>query len=101
MGFLEKMKMRFGVKSNLDVVLILIVFSIAGSSVVFVAKPILAFLGFENGSFGWWTGRILLIVPLYQVLLIVYGTLLGQFSFFWEKEKKMGRWLAKKLFSKA
>jgi hypothetical protein len=32
---------------------------------------------------------ILLVFPLYQILLMVYGTLLGQFTFFWKWEKKI------------
>lgn len=31
------------------------------------------------------------VMPAYQVLLLVYGALLGQFYFFWEKEKKLLR----------
>ncbi|HCO85018.1 MAG TPA: diacylglyceryl transferase, partial [Arenibacter sp.] len=35
------------------------------------------------------TFRILLIFPIYQFLLVIYGWLFGQFKFFWEFEKKM------------
>jgi hypothetical protein len=37
----------------------------------------------------------MIIVPVYQVLLLGYGTILGQFRFFWAKEKKMAGWLAR------
>jgi hypothetical protein len=39
---------------------------------------------------------ILFVFPAYQVLLLTYGFILGQFSFFWEKEKKMARWVVSK-----
>ncbi|KAA3605575.1 MAG: hypothetical protein DWQ06_03350 [Calditrichaeota bacterium] len=95
MSFIDRLKDKWGIKRTIDVVLILIVFSLAGSSVMFFTKPVLLFFGVDESTPTaiWWTARILLIVPIYQVLLIVYGTLLGQFYFFWEKEKKMGRWI--------
>jgi hypothetical protein len=38
----------------------------------------------------WYTPiRLLIIFPLYQVLLVVIGFLLGEFKFFWAFEKKM------------
>jgi hypothetical protein len=43
---------------------------------------------------------ILLIFPMYQILILVYGALLGQFSFFWEKEKKLFSFIARPFKSK-
>ena len=34
---------------------------------------------------------LVVILPIYQVLLLGYGTLLGQFDFFWSKMKAVGR----------
>ena len=36
-----------------------------------------------------WLIRILLIFPLYQILLIIIGTLFGEFKYFWAIEKKI------------
>jgi len=33
--------------------------------------------------------RVLLIFPFYQILIVLYGWLFGQFRFFWNFEKKM------------
>jgi hypothetical protein len=33
--------------------------------------------------------RLVLIFPIYQVLLVFIGAIFGQFSFFWNFEKKM------------
>ena len=36
----------------------------------------------------YWILRLILIFPLYQILLILVGTIFGQFKYFWEIEKK-------------
>ncbi|MCK0191170.1 DUF6787 family protein [Arenibacter sp. F20364] len=95
---MKKLKQRWGVSSNLQLAIIFIVFSITGSSSVYAAKPFLNWIGLyrENfspdflwGGFIYLTFRILLIFPIYQFLLVIYGWLFGQFKFFWEFEKKM------------
>ena len=43
----------------------------------------------SSNSFLFWTLRILIIFPVYQLLLIIFGWLFGQFHFFWAFEKKM------------
>ena len=91
----ERMKARWGV-STWGVIAILLAFSLAGTTVLKVTRPILEFvLPADVPRWLWWTARILIIVPVYQVLLLMYGTLLGQFRFFWEKAKKMAGWLAR------
>ncbi|MGA0828911.1 MAG: DUF6787 family protein, partial [Flavobacteriaceae bacterium] len=45
----------------------------------------------------YWPLRIGLIFPLYQLLLVFFGALFGQFRFFWNFEKKMLRRLGVKL----
>lgn len=94
---MEKLKERWGITSNFQLIIIFIVFGITGSSSVYVAKPFLNFIGLRPDNFNeaWWGGvlywtlRILLIFPFYQILLVVYGWLFGQFKFFWDFEKKM------------
>ncbi len=94
---MEKLKQRWGIDSNIQIILILIVFSVTGSSSVFLAKPFLGAIGLVRESFSsaWWGGaiyvilRILVIFPIYQVLLVAFGWLFGQFKFFWNFEKKM------------
>ena len=97
---IEKLKLRWGIESNFQVIIILIVFAITGSLAVKVAAPVLSSFDVtrENFSAFWyWTFRILLIFPIYQVLLMVVGTLLGQFKFFWGFQKKtVGRMFGKK-----
>lgn len=87
----EKLKKRWNITSNLQLVLILIVFSITGSLSVMIRKPVFEYLeiGQETNTLIKILMSILIITPTYQVLLIIVGSFLGQFRFFWNFEKKM------------
>jgi len=102
MKYFNKLKEKWGIHSNLDFLLIMVVFSVAGSSVLYVADFISDQLGVnEQTSLSMRIlVRILLIFPIYQLLLLIYGFIFGQFRFFWEKEKKMGQWLLQLFTSK-
>ncbi|GAB1858272.1 hypothetical protein MHTCC0001_31090 [Flavobacteriaceae bacterium MHTCC 0001] len=89
---MKKLKERWGIESNLQTVLILIVFAITGSTASFIGKPILAFLNITPESIsilGYWVVRILILFIMYQLLLVFFGWVFGQFKFFWNFEKKM------------
>lgn len=97
-SFLERMKQKWGLTSLLQVILILIVFALTGTTVVWIRPIIFKLLGIEDAS-GWLKtiSYLILVFPLYQVLLLIYGFIFGQFSFFWEKEKKLAK-AVQKLF---
>ena len=89
---MQKLKRRWGITSNLQLLVIFIVFAITGTTAARCAAPLTAWLGVTAGSTpGWvyWPLQILLILPLYQVLLLFIGTIFGQFHFFWAFEKRM------------
>jgi len=90
-----RLKAKWRITSNLDFFLILIVFSIAGMNISFCRKPIFSLIGIKATTPLWIKTLVYipLIVPLYQISLLIFGALLGQFAFFWEKEKKLGRFL--------
>ncbi len=91
LNYNKKLKERWMLKSNFQFFLVIILFSITGSTSVRVARPILDFLGIHN-SMAWyiyWPLRILVVFPAYQLLFMVFGTLLGQWEFAWRFEKKM------------
>ena len=88
---MEKLKKRWGIKSNFQIFLILVVFAINGSFAAWVAKPITNFIGLSQETlhpFIFWPIRILLIFPIYQITLPIVGLVFGQFKFFWNFEKK-------------
>jgi hypothetical protein len=89
---MKKLKERWNVSSNWQLSLIFIVFAITGYSSLQIAKPFLSLVGIPETFEPHWLYRVLriiLIFPIYQVLLIIVGSIFGQFAFFWEFEKKM------------
>jgi len=89
---MKKLKERWGVKSNKQIVIILVVFAITGFSSLQLAKPFLTLIGIPDTFQPHWLYRVLrllLIFPIYQILLVFVGYIFGQFSFFWNFEKKM------------
>lgn len=88
---MKDLKKRWKIDSNFQLVLIFIVFAITGSTSAWLSKPVCFWLGIMKEDFGYWYTplRLLVIFPLYQVLLVFIGFLLGQFKFFWAFEKKM------------
>ena len=91
---MKKFKEKWGIISNFQLVIILIVFSVTGSIAVWIAKPILEFIGLVKSDVSpwiFWPIRISIIFPIYQVLIVIIGALFGQFKFFWNFQKKILR----------
>ncbi|ETN95413.1 hypothetical protein SAMN04487906_2510 [Zhouia amylolytica] len=89
---MEKLKQRWNIKSNIQLFVILLVFAITGSSAAKLAGPLMELLTLRQETTNpwiYWMLRIVLIFPIYQVLLVFFGWVFGQFQFFWGFEKKM------------
>ena len=89
---MNRLKEKWGIKSNFQFFIILVVFSITGSVAVLIAKPLLNLVGLEKqliSAWVFWPISILIIFPIYQILIVFIGALFGQFQFFWNFEKKM------------
>ena len=93
--FAEHLKEKWNVESNVDFILIMLVFSLAGMAISFVRPPIFHLLGITPQTPLWIKVAVYvpLIPPIYQMNLLVFGFFLGQFEFFWEKEKRIFRFL--------
>ena len=88
----EKLKHKWVTEYRWEMIAIFIVFAITGSLSAKLAAPLLKVLGIhaENiSAWVYWPLRILIILPIYQILLVLVGWLFGQFRFFWNFEKKM------------
>ena len=90
---MERLKARWGVQTTRELVIVFLVFSLAGTSILFVKQPLYQLLRVPDDASLWI--KIPLVLCMYQVLLLAWGTALGQFRYFWEKEKKLGRLLTR------
>ena len=66
---MNKLKEKWEINSNFQLIIICIVFAITGSVAVWIAKPILSFLGLEKdvvSAWIFWPIRIFIIFPIYQ-----------------------------------
>ena len=80
----EKLKKRWNIKSNFQVIIILIVFAITGSTTVYVKQFIFNWIGItaQTPLLLKIPLYLIVILPTYNLLLLVYGFLFGQFRFF-------------------
>ncbi|WP_293875724.1 DUF6787 family protein [Flavobacterium sp.] len=68
----------------------ILVFAITGSSAAFLSKPILSSFGVnKDNPWEYYSLYLIIIFPVYQLLLVSFGFLFGQFTFFWAFEKKI------------
>lgn len=91
---MEKLKKRWGITSNFQFIIILIVFAINGSLSAKISAFILDQLQItkENTNvFLYYIILLILVLPLYPFMLMFFGWLFGQSSFFTPFSKKMIR----------
>jgi hypothetical protein len=85
----EKLRERWKLKNGWQVVVVLLVFACTGFTVMFIKKPLLTFFAGEAGNSSLASViYYILILPLYNILLLCYGFIFGQLTFFWAFEKR-------------
>jgi len=89
---IKKIRGFFKVDSNLQLIIVFTVFGITGSLTLYVSEFLFSFfdLSENHGVLNIFI-RILIIFPIYQLLLIIVGTIFGEFKYFWRFEKKFLR----------
>jgi hypothetical protein len=90
----KKLEKKWELAYRWEMIRVFIVFAITGSSSVIVGRPFLKIVGITNDNLQpvlYWILYILISFIFYQLLLVIIGWLLGQFTFFWNFEKKMIR----------
>lgn len=87
-GWVARLERRWNV-SRVQVFIILLVFACTGFTVMFLKRPIVG-LFTEDGERSVLFSIIyyILILPVYNLILLIYGFVFGQFRFFWEFEKR-------------
>ncbi|MFT6867260.1 MAG: Na+-driven multidrug efflux pump [Cyclobacteriaceae bacterium] len=98
MTWINKLQDRWHLKNTAQVVIVLIVFACTGFTVMFLKDPIVDFFTDEGEPSVWFSViYYVLILPIYNIILLFYGLIFGQFRFFWEFEKRMfGRFKRRK-----
>ena len=85
MGWIQRLQQRWKVGSAFQVIIILVVFALTGTTVALIAKPALHGI-FAPAETPVWAHVIyyIVILPVYNLFLLLYGALFGQFRFFWD-----------------
>lgn len=88
---MEKLKQRWGLKTNLDIIAVLCVFAINGSFAAYIGKPLMASLNLSIQTTNPWLYypvKIILITIIYQITLPIIGWFFGKYEFFYGFTKK-------------
>ncbi len=90
MNFIEKLRHRWGVKSAMDVLIILAVFTCTGFTSLYIKNPIFNALGIREIEPRFLRGimYVIAILVFYNILLLLYGFIFGKFKFFYAFEKR-------------
>lgn len=73
----------------LHITLILVVFTCTGFTVAWLGRYLTGWLGIERFSWQYWTFWIVGLLPIYQVILLVYAAIFGKFAYFRQKQLKL------------
>src|SRR5687768_11638736 len=77
--------------SRRDLLVILCVFAITGTTTAYLSRVITEWAGFTDHTH--WSWKLLLRLGVlifgYQLILLIVAFLLGQFAFFWQFERKL------------
>ena len=85
---------KFNAKSKVHLLVIFFIFGLSGSFSLWISSPIMSALDLENilNNYPLYVFfRILIIIPIYQLILIVVASIFGEFQYFWKFEKKFLR----------
>ena len=87
---MKKLKERWGITSNFQIVIIFIVFGITGSVSAYISGPLTNIIIGES-DLHWLIKlliRIIVLTPIYQVLLLFFGYIFFQYKFFYNFVEK-------------
>ena len=82
---------KFKAKSKVHLLVIFIIFGLSGSFSLWISSPIMSALDLKNmlNNYPLYIFlRFLIIIPIYQIILIVIATIFGEFNYFWRFEKQ-------------
>ena len=86
--WIDRLKKRWDLGSVSDVIIVLIVFACTGTSVLLIKPYVQEFLTAVFTTSETWSSILyyILILPVYNLMLLIYGFIFGKFRFFWKFE---------------
>jgi formyltetrahydrofolate-dependent phosphoribosylglycinamide formyltransferase len=84
----KRLQQKWGI-SGIQFWVIFVAFGLTGITTAFITRYITDWIGLTDETFWLWEVlvRIIMLLFGYQVVLLTYGALLGQWAFFWKYEK--------------
>ncbi len=82
---IERLKTKWGVKSNFQFWIIMLVFAITGSLSAKISTPVAEWLGLHKLDIPkilYFFLKLIIVLPIYKIVLLIVGTLFGQYYFF-------------------
>ena len=90
----KKLEKKWILDYKWEMIRVFMVFAFTGTSSLVIGRPIIKLIGITKENLNpilYWFLFIIIGLIFYQILLVTFGWLFGQFKFFWEFEKKMLR----------
>lgn len=75
----------------LHTLLVLVVFTCTGLTVAWLGRQLTGWMGIERFSWQYWLFWVVGLLPIYQVILLIYAFLFGKYSYFRAKQLKLWR----------
>jgi hypothetical protein len=94
---MKRLKEKWGITSNLQLSVILIVFAVTGTSAARISKFFMEALNLTREDLGfaiYYVIFLVLVLPLYPFILMAFGWLFGQSQFFFPFGRKLLRQLS-------
>lgn len=94
---MSRLKEKWGIRSNVQLFVVLVVFAITGTSAARISKALMEYLSLsqENlGLFVYYIVLLVLVLPLYPFMLMGIGWVFGQSKFFFPFGRKLIRQLS-------
>jgi len=95
MRLINFFKKRWGITSSFRAIKIFMVFPATGFTTLYIHKKIDFLLGLDQTAFFWQKSLVfvLLILPVFNIVLYMYGSVIGEKLFFYKFIKKKYRLL--------
>lgn len=84
----DKLQKKWGI-SGWRFFWVMVAFGFTGTTTAWISAKITDWMEIDKFSFAWWSLKIGMLLIGYQILLLFFGFVFGQFSFFWRYERKI------------